>query len=81
MRPTRTSLLLACAAALAATLAPVSVTPAAVVADGPGALVRLNAACGQATSCRAKMFYICSTIKNDYFNYTCNTGCEKPKES
>jgi hypothetical protein len=57
-------------------LVPVSVRPSSLLADGPGAVFRLNEACGQATSCRSLPGYICSTHNQDHFDFTCNTGCE-----
>jgi hypothetical protein len=62
-------------------LAPITFQPASVLAEGPGALIRLNDACGQATSCRAASTYICSTHNQDHMNYTCNTGCAPPQET
>lgn len=38
-------------------------------------VVRVNDACGQATSCAPRAGYICSTVRADYMHYTCNTGC------
>lgn len=57
------------AAALA--FAPVSVAPAA---DG---FIRVNEACGQATSCYTASQYICSTFHQDWVNYRCATGCDE----
>jgi hypothetical protein len=57
-------------------LVPVTFQPQSLIADGPGSLVRLNDACGQATSCRMLSGYICSTHNEDHKGYTCNTGCE-----
>lgn len=57
-------------------LAPISFQPSSLLADGPGALVKLNDACGQATSCRAATSYICSTSHQDHMNYACYTGCQ-----
>ncbi len=68
---------LASAAALSLLLlAPVSFQTNNLLADGPGSLIRLNDACGQATSCRRAGGYICSTHNQDHPDYTCNTGCE-----
>jgi hypothetical protein len=73
----RKPLIVAGAMAMAAILAPVQITPAALVA-GDGDLIRLNTACGQATSCRPQTNYLCSTLRADWPHYTCNTGCEPP---
>lgn len=56
--------------------APVTVRPGNLMAEGPGAVVRLNDACGQATSCVYMRNYICSTFDGNVVNYNCNTGCE-----
>ncbi|HEV7590924.1 MAG TPA: hypothetical protein VGO40_22625 [Longimicrobium sp.] len=53
-----------------ATLAPLSLD----LGQG-GAVVRLTAACGQATSCVQRGGYICSTFHQDYRDYICATGC------
>lgn len=58
-------------------LAPVTFQTDSLLAEGPGSLIRLNDACGQATSCKAANNYICSTIHNDYNHYACETGCDK----
>ena len=50
--------------------APLSVDPAS-----PRRPVRLNEACGQATSCIPSARYICSTYHADYRDMACYTGC------
>lgn len=57
-------------------LAPISIQPTSLLADGSGSLIRLNDACGQATSCRAASTYICSTHNQDHMGYACATGCD-----
>jgi hypothetical protein len=57
-------------------LVPLTIRPASLLAEGPGALFKLTEACGQATSCAPRTFYICSTHNQDHNNYTCNTGCD-----
>lgn len=56
-------------------LVPLTIRPASLLADGPGALFKLTEACGQATSCVQRTNYICSTHNADHNHYTCNTGC------
>jgi hypothetical protein len=65
----------AVAAAAVLTFAPISVKPTALVEEGPSAVLRLNTACGQATSCRERGGFICSTHHSDYMDYICYTGC------
>lgn len=64
------------AGASLAVFAPFQVRPEVLIGADTGALIKLNDACGQATSCAPLRGYICSTIRNDYENYTCNTGCK-----
>lgn len=61
----------AAVAALAAVLAflPVKVDPTSA------AVVSVNEACAQATSCKRSDGYICSTFHDDYEDYVCYTGC------
>lgn len=44
-------------------------------------MIRISAACAQATSCRpAPIGYVCSTYNADYNNKTCNTGCDDEEQ-
>jgi hypothetical protein len=43
--------------------------------DASSGSLRLQQACGQATSCVYATSYICSTHHNDYGNYKCSDGC------
>lgn len=61
--------------AFVAVFVPYQVRPEVLVGAEAGALVRLNDACGQATSCAPLRNYICSTYRSDYQHYVCNSGC------
>jgi hypothetical protein len=43
-------------------------------------VIRVNDACGQATSCIVDARFICSTYHQDYPGYACATGCGKDPE-
>jgi len=49
--------------------------PFALNTSGEGGLVRLSAACGQATECTYSAGKICSTHNGDYRDYGCSKGC------
>jgi hypothetical protein len=63
---------------LSAAVALVAGTLAPLQLQAPGAepiVVRLSAACGQATECVRSPEYICSTRNGDHVGYACSKGC------
>lgn len=70
---------LALAFGLAAVAATAPVTISGVGSDA-GGLVRLNAACGQATECFSSVNFICSTHNKDWEGYKCTQGCGPAEE-
>jgi hypothetical protein len=45
--------------------------------DPASGLIRVNEACGQATSCEKKIDYICSQKDGDRIDYKCKSGCDE----